>query len=72
MILDHADFVSVHKDNYVKKFDLIRPLKKGGTLVLNSKWNTLEELEKELPNKLKRRIAKREAEFYNIDASTIA
>ena len=47
-----ADFVACHKSIFVNKYDLLRPLKKGGTFILNSKFNTVEEAEKNLPKKM--------------------
>ena len=39
---------------------------------MNSPWNTIEQLEAELPDKVKRILAEKNATFYNIDASRIA
>ena len=43
----------------------------GGAFLLNSPW-TVEEMEKELPDSLKRTIAQKKLNFYNIDAVKIA
>ena len=51
---------------------MVKQLKEGGTFVLNSPWNTIEELEKNLPNHLKRDLATKKAQFYNIDATAVA
>jgi len=64
--------VACHKDLYVKRFDMLKPLKEGGTFVLNSKWNTLEEVEQNLPNNFKKQLAEKGIQFYNIDAAAIA
>jgi len=71
MITDRADYVACHKDKYVKKFDMLAPLKDGGIFVLNSKWD-LEQLEEELPRDFKRQLAEKNVQFYNIDAQSIA
>lgn len=70
--IHHADIVSCHKNIYVEKYDMTEPLKKGGVFLLNSKWNTIEELEANLPAKMLRDIAQKEIKFYNIDAQGIA
>ena len=46
-------------------------IKEGGTFLLNSEW-TLEEMEHELPAKMKNAIAKNHLKFYNIDAVKLA
>ena len=51
---------------------MIKPLKKGGIFLLNSRWNTIEELEAHIPAKMLREIAEKEIKFYNIDAQGIA
>ncbi|MGN0961818.1 MAG: pyruvate:ferredoxin (flavodoxin) oxidoreductase [Christensenellales bacterium] len=70
-LLDNIDFVAVHKEAYVTKYNLLKHIKNNGTLLLNTGW-TLEELEVVLPNSLKREIAKNNINFYTIDADKIA
>lgn len=38
----------------MKKFDVLAPAKKGAILLLNSKYDTIEKLEKFLPDKMKK------------------
>jgi len=54
-----ANYVACHKSTYVKKYDLTKPLKEGGIFILNSKWNTVKDFEKNVPAKLLRDIAKK-------------
>ena len=71
--IQNADLISVHTTPYLKKFpQLLDPLKDNGTVILNSPWTTLEQIEKALPNFVKRKIAKRKAKLYNVDATAIA
>ena len=70
--VQQADYVACHNSTYVRKFHMVNQLKEGGTFVLNSPWNTVEELEQNLPNHLKRALAQKKAEFYNIDATGVA
>ena len=66
-----ADFVACHNESYMKKYDIVNEIKEGGTFLLNTVW-TDEELERELPNRVKRVLARRHIRFYTIDATDIA
>lgn len=66
-----ADFIACHNQAYVSRYDLIADLKEGGSFLLNTIWKG-EELEKNLPAALKRRIAEKRANFYTLDAFHIA
>ena len=70
-LLDNIDFVAVHKETYVTKYNLLENVKDNGTLLLNTGW-TLEELETMLPNRMKKEIAQKHINFYTIDADKIA
>jgi pyruvate-ferredoxin/flavodoxin oxidoreductase len=70
-LIDKADYVACHHPSYVDKYDLLEGIREGGIFVLNSPWN-LEEMERRLPNSLKKTIAEKKLRFYNIDAVKIA
>lgn len=70
-LINYADFVAVHNQSYVDKYDVLTGLKKNGTFLLNCRWNG-EELEANLPAAMKRYIAKNNINFYTIDAVKIA
>jgi pyruvate-ferredoxin/flavodoxin oxidoreductase len=70
-LIDSADYVACHKDNYVEIYDVLEGIKAGGTFVLNSPW-TLAEMEQKLPARVRRTIAQKRLKFYNIDAVKIA
>jgi pyruvate-ferredoxin/flavodoxin oxidoreductase len=70
-LIDTAEFVACHNPSYVTRYDMLKGLKDGGIFLLNSQWSQ-EELEDELPAVLKNEIAKRNIQFYNIDAVDIA
>lgn len=70
-LVNHADYVACHNPSYVNKYDLLESIKDGGTFVLNTQW-TDEELDKNLPSKLKRKIAEKNIKFYTINAIDIA
>ena len=70
-LINAADFVAVHNQSYVDKYDVTAGLKKGGTFLLNCNWG-VEELDKHLPGQIKRYIAENDVNFYIIDAVKIA
>ncbi len=70
-LIDTADYVACHKDNYVEVYDVLEGIKEGGIFVLNSPW-TLEEMEEKLPVDMRRTIARKKLKFFNIDAVKIA
>lgn len=69
-LIDAADYIACHRQSYVRRFDLLRGVKDGGTFMLNCTW-TDEELEKELPAKIKRDIAKNHVKFYTLNGDAI-
>jgi len=70
-LVDSADYIACHKPSYVHVYDILEGVKEGGTFVLNSPWNTPEELEKNLPGHMLRVIADKKLKVYNIDAVAI-
>jgi len=70
-LIDTADYVACHKENYVEVYDLLEGIKDGGIFVLNSSW-TQEEMDEKLPAAMRRTIARKKLKFYNIDAVKIA
>ncbi len=70
-LIDKADYIACHQPSYVDKYDLLEGIREGGTFVLNSSWSS-DEMEKHLPNSLKKTIAEKHLKFYNIDAVKIA
>ena len=71
-LIDAADFIACHNPSYVTRYDMVSDLKDGGAFLLNSEWTTLEQLEKELPAKMKNALAKKHARLFVIDAIKIA
>ena len=70
-LVNHADYIACHNQSYVNKYHLLESIKDGGTFVLNTGWSD-EELEVNLPNALKRRIAEKNVKFYTVNAIGIA
>ena len=71
-LITSADYVACHKSAYVHQYDILEGIKDGGTFVLNSEWKTLEELEKNLPDRMKAIIGRKKLKFYNVDAVDLA
>ena len=67
-LLDSAAVVACHTPSYVLRYDMLSDIKEGGVFLLNSAWNSLEEMEENLPAEVKRTIAQKKLKFYNIDA----
>lgn len=65
------DFVACHVQAYLKLYDVTKGLKKNGTFLLNTVWNE-EEVKQNLPNNVKRYLAKNNITLYIIDATNIA
>ena len=70
-LINAADFVAVHNQSYVQKYDVVAGLKKGGTLLLNCNWSAAD-LDAQLPGYMKRYIAQNDVKLYMIDAVKIA
>ncbi|MCP3943010.1 MAG: pyruvate:ferredoxin (flavodoxin) oxidoreductase [Desulfobacteraceae bacterium] len=70
-LIEHSDFVACHKSNYLEIYDVLKDLKEGGTLLLNSEWS-MEDMEKNIPGDVRKTIYDKKLNFYNIDAVKIA
>ncbi len=63
-----ADFVACHNPSYMLKgYKIVNDVKPGGKFLLNCQW-TFEELDKHLPNSVKKYIADNNIEFYTVNA----
>ncbi len=70
-LIDEADYVACHNESYVDKFDMVQDLHDGGNFVLNCTWSA-EELDENLPAKMKKYIADHDINLYTINAVDIA
>ncbi len=71
-LIDAADFIACHNPSYVTRYDMVSDLKEGGSFLLNAPWTTVEELNANLPAKVKNLLAAKKANLYVIDAISIA
>jgi len=65
------DFVACHVQAYLNLYDVTKGLKKNGTFLLNTIWNA-EEVQRNLPVKVKRYLAKNNISLFIINATRIA
>ena len=65
------DFVACHVPSYLSKYDVLKGIKKNGTLLLNSLWDEEETL-KRIPDHVKAIIGKKNVTLYIINATKIA
>ena len=70
-LINKANFVACHNPSYVTKYDMVQDIVPGGTFLLNCIWSS-EELDKQLPAKMKRYIAENNINFYTINGIKIA
>lgn len=70
-LVNYPNFVSCSTDTYLTKYDMLKGLKSGGTFLLNTQ-TPKEDIEKHLPNKIKRQLAIKKAKFYIINAVDLA
>ena len=69
--INKANFVACHNHAYLTKYDMVSDIKPGGTFLLDCGWKA-EELEANLPAKVKQYLACNDINFYIIDATMIA
>ncbi len=70
-LLETADFIACHNPSFVHEYEILEGIKRGGSFLLNSDWS-LKKMEQNLPDHMKRTIARKGIAFYNIDALAIA
>lgn len=70
-LLTKSDFIACHNPAFVHQYDVLAGIRDGGTFLLNSPWS-LNDMEQQIPDRMKRTIARKKINFYNIDAARIA
>lgn len=69
--IEDADFVMCNKDMYTSRFNIIKNLRPGGILVLNSQW-TAKDMNTMFPPSLRKGIAEKKIKLYNLNATKVA
>ena len=70
-LVSTPDFVACHVPSYLRKYDVLKGIKEGGTLLLNSLWDE-EETVKNIPDHVKAVIGKKHIRVFIINATKIA
>ena len=70
-LVNTPDFVACHVPSYLRKYDVLKGIKEGGTLLLNSLWDEAE-TKANIPDNVKAVIAKKHIKVYIINATKIA
>jgi len=70
-LLTESDFIACHNPAFVTQYNILEGIKEGGSFLINSPWSA-KDMEKRLPDHVKRTIAQKKLDFYNIDAGKIA
>ena len=70
-LINSANFIACHQFNFLKKYDVLKYITKGGTFLLNSPyaadlvWNSL-------PQKVQQQVIDKKLIFYVVNASKVA
>jgi len=70
-LVNYPHFVSCSTDTYLRKYDMLKGLREGGTFLLNT-TTPVDDIETLLPNRVKRQLAMKKAKFYIINAVDLA
>ena len=70
-LVSTPDFVACHVPSYLEKYDVLKGIKEGGSLLLNSLWDEKETLER-IPDHAKAVIGRKKINLYIINATKIA
>jgi pyruvate-ferredoxin/flavodoxin oxidoreductase len=66
-LVNQADFVACHNFTFLEKYDVLEPLVKGGTFLLNSPYDP-DKVWDHLPRTVQQQLIDKDAKFYVIDA----
>lgn len=69
--IENPDFIAIHNFSFLNKFDVLKGLAKGGTVLLNTTVEP-EDLDQNLPVFFKDELLKKKAKLYIINAQQIA
>ena len=70
-LVDNADFIAVHNQAYIGRYDVLGGIKEGGIFLLNSLWDN-NEVWNHLPCDLQQTIIDKKVKVYNINANKVA
>ena len=70
-LLTQSDFIACHNPAFLTQYEILEGIREGGSFLLNSSWS-VKEMGTTIPDHMKRTIAQKKLDFYNIDAVKIA
>jgi pyruvate-ferredoxin/flavodoxin oxidoreductase len=70
-LLTRANFIALHKPEYIGKYDILEGIAENGTFLLNCSWKP-EDAFYHLTTEMQQTIREKNIQFYIIDASKIA
>lgn len=70
-LIQEADFIGCHQDQFIDKYDIVDKLKPGGLFLLNTPYRQ-EEIWHRLPQEVQHTLIQKKARFYTINAAKIA
>ncbi|HRY51890.1 MAG TPA: pyruvate:ferredoxin (flavodoxin) oxidoreductase [Candidatus Paceibacterota bacterium] len=70
-LVDKANFIACHQPVFLERYDMLKPLVKGGIFLLNTPFSK-EEIWDQLPRPVQENLIKKQARFYVIDAISVA
>ncbi len=70
-LVHEADFIALHKKEYIGKYDILKGIKKNGIFLINSPWKS-DELMSHLTEEMQKIIKNKNINVYTIDANKIA
>ena len=70
-LVNYPHFISCSTDTYLRKYDMLKGLREGGTFLLNTQ-TPKDEIVQFLPNRVKRQLAQKKAKFFIINAVDLA
>ncbi len=70
-LVGSPDFVAVHQQSFIERYDVLKGIKKNGILLINSNWDK-DEVFSHFTEEQQKEIIEKQLEVYNINALKIA
>mmetsp|Transcript_3531 Transcript_3531/g.8271 ORF Transcript_3531/g.8271 Transcript_3531/m.8271 type:complete len:1929 (-) Transcript_3531:295-6081(-) len=66
-LVKNANYIGIHKESYIGRYDICKNLKENGTVVINASFGAAD-CDKMLPDRMKFQLATKKAKLYLINA----
>ncbi len=70
-LVGNPDFIAVHQQSFIERYDVLKGIKKNGILLINSNWDK-NEVFNHFTEDQQKEIIEKDLDVYNIDALKIA